>query len=179
MRLVRFSSFSAPLLVSVVFAAALAPAPAEAQIVRDHRTPSPAPAPALHAAGSSGGVLSKYTVEMLRSNPPTLALREPIISVQVEFRCPTCAPSASAEGVKVEVWFTGGGGSPKLVGVTYNAALHGGGGLFSVPAGSFPAAEGTFVVKLLKDNEVSSSSFSVVPTQLKIFGPTLRDHRTQ
>lgn len=50
---------------------------------------------------------------------------------------------------------------------------------FSVPTGGFPAAEGAFLVKLIKDTSVSSSSFNIVPSALKIFGPTLRDHRTQ
>lgn len=186
MRLVRVLSAPAFLLAVLAVPAILSTAPARAQIVRDHRTPSPAPALKMPAS-SAGNALAKYTVEMLRSNPPQLTPREPIQSLEVEFRCPTCAPNASTKGVNVEVWFAGAGGAPRLVGVKYNVELKGQGGgcvqhdstCFGVPGGQFPAAEGAFTVKLIKDNEVASSSFNVVPVQLKIFGPTLRDHRTQ
>ena len=33
--------------------------------------------------------------------------------------------------------------------------------------------------RMIKDGAVVSNSFRVVPTHLKIFGPTLRDHRPQ
>jgi hypothetical protein len=175
---------------TVALALSLLPGLAGAQpTVRDHRgTSTPSPAPAPKVVGASGNALAKYTIEMLRSNPPEPAPREPIVSLQVEFRCPACAPNASTKGVNVEVWHAAAGGSPRLVGIKYNVELKGQGGscqsphdstCFGVPAGSFPAAEGTFIVKLIKDNEVASSSFNVVAKQLKIFGPTLRDHRTQ
>jgi hypothetical protein len=169
----------------------LLPAPIRAEgtptpIVRDHRagqTVPPTPSPRTFP----GGALGKYSIEMLRSNPPQFAPRDPIQSLEVEFRCPTCAPSDSLAGVTVEIWHSAGTGQPRLVGVRYNVELKGKGGgctahdstCFGVPAGQFPAAEGSFIVKLIKDNSVASSSFNVVPTQLKIFGPTMRDHRTQ
>jgi hypothetical protein len=130
-----------------------------------------------------GNALAKYTVENLRTVP--LAPRTPIGSLEVEFRCPTCSSSESLKGVTVEIWHTAPGGSPRLVGTRYNVELKGQGGgcsghdstCFGVPAGQFPAAQGAFLVKLIKDNSVSSSSFDVVPSALKIFGPTTRDHR--
>jgi hypothetical protein len=179
MRLVRVASRLSPAVRFLALAALLVPAAVRAQIVRDHRTPSPAPAQAVALHAATSGELAKYSVESLHPNPAGLPLREPIVSLQVEFRCPTCASSASPKGVNVEIWFTGVGGSPKLVGVRYNVTLNGQGGVFSLPAGGIPAAEGAFVVKLIKDNEVSSSTFSAVPAGLKIVGPTVRDHRTQ
>ena len=165
--ILRVSALSACLFAAVARAATPTP------VVRDHTV----------VQASSSNALAKYDVENLHTVP--LAPRTPIPSLEVEFRCPTCSSNESLKGVTVEIWFSAGGAAPRLVGSRYNVELKGKGGActahdsscFGVPTGQFPAAEGAFTVKLIKGSSVSSSSFNVVPSQLKIFGPTLRDHR--
>jgi hypothetical protein len=174
---------SAPALRACVLAACALASQARAQptptpIVRDHRVTTVAPTATPKAAG-----LAKYTVEGVITVP--LAPRTSIPDLLVAFRCPTCSSSESLKGVTAEIWYTPGAGAPRLIGSRFNVELQGQGDgcgfphstCFSVPTGGFPAAEGAFIVKLIKDNSLSTSTFEIVPSALKISGPTLRDHR--
>lgn len=163
----------------------------QAPVVRDHRGQPQelAPPPTQPSLTVQGGVLSKYSIDSLTSSPDRFAPRAPIQEFKVVYRCPTCAGNERMAGVTVEIWHSVGTGQPRHVGVLFNVELKGKGGDCSqhmgheigqclrISGGQFPGAEGTFIVKFIKGNAVASSSFPVMPTQLKIFVPTVRDHR--